>query len=85
MTMRTVQIRWTEVSQHTACVQVPVGSDIEELDLENRLAQLDNDGFQGLQREIQSVTAVEHDPDAEVLVPLDESTARRAPGCAPDR
>jgi len=78
MSMRTVQIRWTEVSQHTARVQIPVCSDIEELDLENRLAELDNDGFQGLEREIQSVTAVEHDPDAEVLVPLDESTARRA-------
>lgn len=28
--------------------QVPVGTDIEELDLENRLAELDDDGFQVL-------------------------------------
>ncbi|WP_141564231.1 hypothetical protein [Mycolicibacterium palauense] len=78
MTMRTVLIQWTEISQHTARVQVPVDSDTEELDLENRLAELDDDGFQGLEREIQSVVAVEHDPNAEVLVPLDETTARRA-------
>lgn len=78
VTMRTVLVTWTEISQHTARVQVPVDADTDELDLENRLAELDNDGFQGLEREIQSVVAVEFDPDAEVLVPFDESTSRRA-------
>ena len=77
MTMRTVLIQWTEISQHTARVQVPIDSDTEELDLENRLAELDDDGFQGLEREIQSVVTVEHDPSAEVLVPPDPA-ARRA-------
>lgn len=47
---------------------------LNELDLENRLAELDDDGFQWLEREVQSVTAVEHDPNAEVLVPLEEAT-----------
>ena len=78
VTMRTVLVTWTEISQHTARVQVPVDADTDDLDLENRLAELDNDGFQGLEREIQSVVTVEHDPDAEVLVPLDEATSRRA-------
>lgn len=78
MTMHTVLIAWTEISQHKAHVQVPVGTDLDELDLENRLAELDDDGFQGLEREVQSVTVVEHDPHAEVLVPLEEATSRRA-------
>lgn len=47
MTMHTVLLAWTEISQHKARVQVPVGTDLDELDLENRLAELDDDGFQG--------------------------------------
>ncbi|PJE00773.1 MAG: hypothetical protein CK429_36185 [Mycobacterium sp.] len=78
MTMRTVLIEWTEVSHHKARVQIPAGTDVEDLDLENRLAELDDDGFQGLEREIQAVIAVEHDPQAEVLVPIDDATSRRA-------
>ncbi|XTP38460.1 hypothetical protein ACORG1_33975 (plasmid) [Mycobacterium sp. TJFP1] len=58
-------------------MQVPLGADIDELDLENRLAELDDDGFQGLEREINSVTEVEHDPHAEILVPADPTTERR--------
>lgn len=76
-TMQTVLVTWTEVSQHQARVQVPLGADIDELDLENRLAELDDDGFQGLEREINSVTEVEHDPHAEILVPADPTTERR--------
>lgn len=78
MTMRTVLIEWTEISQHKARVQIPAGTDVDELDLENRLAELDDDGFQGLERQIRSVTAIEHDPHAEILVPLDDATSRRA-------
>ncbi len=44
------------------------GADVDALDLENRLAELDNDGFQGLERGIVAVTAVEDDPNAEVLI-----------------
>lgn len=76
-TMQTVLVTWTEVSQHQARVQVPLGADIDELDLENRLAELDDDGFQGLEREINSVTELEHDPHAEILVPADPTTERR--------
>lgn len=78
MTMRTVLIEWIEVSHHKVRVQIPAGTDAEDLDLENRLAELDDDGFQGLEREIQAVTAVEHDPHAEILVPIDDATSRRA-------
>lgn len=68
MAMQTVLIKWTEISQHQARVQIPAGADADALDLENRLAELDNDGFQGLEREIVDVTAVEDDPNAEVLI-----------------
>lgn len=77
-TMQTVLVKWTEVSHHQARVQVPLGAGIDELDLENRLAELDDDGFRGLERrEINSVTEVEHDPHAEILVPADPTTERR--------
>ncbi|GAT04976.1 hypothetical protein [Mycolicibacterium fortuitum] len=66
--MQTVLIKWTEISQHQARVQIPARADVDALDLENRLAELDNDGFQGLEREIVAVTAVEGDPNAEVLI-----------------
>lgn len=78
MTMRTVLIEWTEISQHKVRVQVPIDADTDELDLENRLAELDDDGFQGLEREVQAVTAVEHDSHTEILVALDDTASRRA-------
>lgn len=75
-TMQTVLVTWTEVSEHRARVQVPLGVDIDELDLGNRLAELNDDGFQGLERQINSVTEVDHDPDTEILVPADPTTRR---------
>lgn len=77
-TMQTLLVTWTEVSQHQVRLQVPLGVDIDELDLENRLAELDDDGFEGVERQINSVTQVEHDPHTEILVPVDPTTERRA-------
>lgn len=76
-TMRTVLVTWTEVSEHRVRVQVPLGADIDELDLENRLAELNDDGFQGVERHINSVSEVDHDPRTEILVPADPTTTRR--------
>jgi hypothetical protein len=76
-TMQTVLVTWTEVSEHRVRVQVPLGADIDELDLENRLAELNDDGFQGLERQINSVTEVDHDPGAEILVAADPDAIRR--------
>lgn len=70
-------VTWTEVSEHRVRAQVPIGADIDDLDLENRLAELNDDGFQGLERQINSVTEVDHDPGCEILVPADPTTTRR--------
>jgi len=75
--MKTLLVEWTEITQHRAKVQVPVDTDPEGLDLANRLAELTDDGFQGLQREIDSVRTVDHDPAAEILIHADPA-ARRA-------
>lgn len=64
--MKTVKVRWTETSQHEALVSIPVTADRDELDLENALADVD-DEFCGLERDIDSVTEVEFDPDAHVI------------------
>lgn len=69
--MRTVKVQWTETSQHTATVNVPDGADVDELDLENALADVD-DEFCGLERDIDSVTEVEFDPDAQLIGEDDE-------------
>jgi hypothetical protein len=50
--MRSIEISWTEVSQHRVRVQVPDCFDASSEDYawENRLGELDTDGFLGLER-----------------------------------
>lgn len=67
----TYTVRWTEVSQHEreltdeefaalkgVTVEELAGLDEDELweDLEDQLAELEDDGFEGLTREIEDVT-----------------------------
>jgi len=59
--MKTLLIEWTEVSRHRATVQVLSDTNPDGIDLENRLADLADDGFLGLQREIESVATTNHD------------------------
>lgn len=49
--MKTVQITWQEVSEHSVLVNVPDDFDPDNYDLADALAQLENDGFEGLTRE----------------------------------
>lgn len=65
--VKTVKIEWTEVSRHERTVNVPDDFDADNSNLEDNLAQLDNDGFQFLEREIDSVKNAGFDPDAEEL------------------
>lgn len=66
--MKTLLVEWTETSTHVAMVNVPADTDPYTLGLENRLAELVDDGFLGVQREINSITVVPNDPHAEVLI-----------------
>lgn len=75
--MKTLLIEWTEESEHRVKVQVPSDLDPDDIDLENQLAELANDGFIGLQRTLGSVITTEHDAMAEVLIHPD-LTVRRA-------
>ncbi|WP_032381033.1 hypothetical protein [Rhodococcoides fascians] len=65
--MKTIKIEWTETSHHSRTVNVPDDFDHEEADLENELAQLDDEGFEWLERTVESVEDVEFQPDAEVF------------------
>ncbi len=49
--MKIARIEWTELSRHSASVLVPDDFNPDEYDLENALANLDDDGFEGLERE----------------------------------
>jgi hypothetical protein len=75
--MKTLLIEWTEISRHSTTVQVPVDADADKvIDLESRLAELVDDGFICLRREIGSVATVEHDPTAQVLLHPDPMRRR---------
>ncbi|QWS68261.1 hypothetical protein SEA_VANLEE_145 [Gordonia phage VanLee] len=62
--MKTVEIRWTEVSQHRMTVNVPDDFDADKHDLANDLAEFDGDGFCGLEREDVLVTETDFEPEA---------------------
>ena len=66
--MKTVTIRWTETSEYETQVQVPDSFDQknhDQWDLPNDLAELDEEGFVGLTREVDEVFEEdEHDEDA---------------------
>lgn len=62
---KTVAIEWIEESRHRVMVQVPVDFDPDECDLGNGLAELSNDGFQGLERSQIVVRDADPDPAAE--------------------
>lgn len=67
--MKTVRIRWRETSEHERVVRVKADFDPEGLDLANDLASLDDDGFQGLERDGIEVDVVNDDPHAELFDP----------------
>lgn len=68
--MRTVEIEWTEVATHRATVNVPADFDPERADLENALAELEDDGFIGVEREGISVKFLDaFDVTAETFAP----------------
>lgn len=67
--MKTVRIRWREISEHERVVRVVAGFDPQGRDLANGLASLDGDGFQGLERDGIEVEVVNDDPDAEFFDP----------------
>lgn len=50
--MKTIEISWTEVSQHRLRVRVPDGFDTDtyDYDLENQLGELDAGGLVGVER-----------------------------------
>ena len=65
---KTLLVEWVEESSHRARIQVPADCDVEDLDLENRLADLANGGFEGLERRIEFVEVVDNDAAAQPLV-----------------
>jgi len=65
---KTLLVEWVETSTHRLRIQVPADRDVEDLDLENRLAELANDGFEGLERIIEFTEVVADDPAAENLM-----------------
>lgn len=67
--LKTVRIRWREISEHERVVHVVADFDPECRDLANDLASLDDDGFQGLERDGIEVEEVNDDPHAEVFDP----------------
>jgi hypothetical protein len=64
--MKTVTISWTETSTHEVTVNVPDDFDADDVDsLADDLGSLDDDGFQGVEREGITVEDADYDPDAE--------------------
>lgn len=67
---KTVVIDWVEESRHQTVVRVPLDFDPDQRDLADGLAELNSDGFQGLQRsQIEVSDAAEDDPTAEYFDP----------------
>ncbi|ANE83329.1 hypothetical protein A7U43_27695 (plasmid) [Mycobacterium adipatum] len=66
---KTVVIEWVEESVHQVTVRVPVDFDADECDLGDGLAELDDDGFRGLERNQIVVRDVAPDPAAEFFDP----------------
>lgn len=62
--MKTIKIKFTETSSHEVTVNVPANFHAGDYDLEDGLAELENDGFRCLEREIESVEVVEFDEHA---------------------
>ena len=65
--MKTVTITWTETSQHEVTVNVPDDFDPDSYSLADDLGSLEDDGFQGVERDEISVEDADYDPDAEEL------------------
>lgn len=66
---KTVVIEWVEESRHRVHVRVPIDFDPDECDLGDGLAELSNDGFQGLERSQIVVCDAEPDPATEFFDP----------------
>lgn len=66
---KTVVIEWVEESRHRVKVRVPADFDPDECDLGDGLAELNNDGFQGLERSQIMVFGTSPDAAAEFFDP----------------
>ena len=66
---KTVVIEWVEESQHQVTVRVPIGFDPDSCNLGDALAELNDDGFRGMERSQIAVFDVAHDPVAEYFDP----------------
>lgn len=49
--MQAVRIRWTETTEHEVIVNMPCGIDFDTLNLADGLADLKDDGYQGVDRD----------------------------------
>ncbi len=74
---KTVVIEWVEESRHQVTVRVPLDFDAETCDLGDGLAELSEDGFQGLERNQIAVHDVAADPAAEFFDPPRYEGGRR--------
>jgi hypothetical protein len=74
---KTVVISWIEESHHEVTVRVAQGFDPYKRDLAKGLAELNDDGFEGLQRNLIEVREAADDPAAEFFNPprYDEGTS----------
>ena len=66
---KTVVIAWVEESRHQVTVRVPLDFDADACNLGDGLAELDDDGFRGLERSAIAVFDVAPDPSAEFFNP----------------
>lgn len=66
---KTVVIEWTEESQRRVTVRVPLDFDADECDLGDGLAELNDDGFLGLERSGIAVRDAHPEPSAEFFNP----------------
>lgn len=66
---KTVVIEWVEESRHRVKVRVPADFDPDECDLGDGLAELNNDGFLGLERSQIMVSDTSPDAAAEFFDP----------------
>ena len=61
---KTVIIDWVEESRHQVTVRVPIDFSLDDCDLSDGLAELRDDGFQGLERSQIRVTDAFDDASA---------------------
>lgn len=60
--------KWTTTASHSAYFMVPRDFDEDDYDMSEALAEHDDDGFDGLERDLDEVLDVERVPDKEIPV-----------------